>query len=103
MLLLKKVDRAVALALVRAMLRGTSEVLAQEPPELLAKDHVLEVGHLAQNRLAEGVVDSGQHEGMARLTIDDALEDMVALDADGHDHVFFGQCPRLSFMVVSKF
>ena len=38
------------------------------------------------------MVDGCQHEGVTRLTVDDALEDVVALDADGHDHVFFGQC-----------
>ena len=74
-----------------------AEVIAEELPELLAKDHVLEIGHLAQYRLTESVVHGGQHEEVTGLTINGPLEDMVALDADGHDHILFGQCPRHPF------
>ena len=52
-------EEAVTLALVPA----SSKVLAKWAPKLLAADHILEVGHPAQNRPAEGMVDGGQHEG----------------------------------------
>ena len=94
---LKEIDRAKALALIPPHLGSMAKVGAQEPPEFLAEDHVLKIGHLAQYRLAERVIDGTEHEGVSGLSVDDALEDMVILDANRQHHILSGQCPVTPF------
>ena len=93
----KEINWAKALALIPSHLRSMAKVGAQEPPELFAEDHVLKIGDFAQYRLAERMVDGAEHKRVSGLAVDDALEDMVILDANSQDHILAGQCPRNPF------
>ena len=78
---LQEVDRAIGRGNIPADSRLLLHVVAQEFPQGLAEDHVLEVGDFGENLLGKCVRYGTHKQRMLWLTVDDALEDVVPFDA----------------------
>ena len=57
-------------------------VVPQELPQCLAEDHVLEVGNLGKDVLGKSVRNGTHEKRVLWLAINDALEDVVLLEAN---------------------